>query len=504
MTKRRQFYHPPVDPRDERIKRLEEELWDVRDDIVRLMPDNISDLLSGYYSLETRSDYYRWRRETIDAIVGMTEPDPKASNPYEDRARCPLCKASGDVYGSGFKLPLGLERHLEGWGNVSQCPVTKAAFRNASFSRRDKFDKAEEAEREALELRKITERVLLIDPAENPVLFDERLWSRKPRNPEQLAAAEQWLRDLGFEIETDGNVVAYKFVYAPVSAAFYDDTAPEHLQYYGEMAVHFKGGGGPLLLSISEEVHSGLFRELQSGHKFVTAKSLANQTVVIRIAAISDLYFSSEAYDDFGPEHGTYEHVSLQLPDPRDWEIIESLESMGDVLNEKFDPAAVQRIERVLETTTDEEFRRLVNEGHINSEDVEKARAKESAAANRVFELARNVVYQLSTGQKRHISVYDDADVYGGFWEMVENFDDDDDDHIIVFQAEGYHRTAFINKNALDYISIPTHKYEAGELESNEEEIEFFGDDDRRPPKSKSEGRRKKDENVLAMSDHRK
>jgi hypothetical protein len=213
MTKRRQFYHPLADPRDERIKRLEEELWGVRDAIVRLMPNVISDLLSRTYSLETRSDYYRWQREVIDAIVEMAVSDSKASSRYEVRARCPLCRASGDIYGSGFKLPLGLERHLEGWGNVSQCPVTEAAFKNARYSNRQKFDKAEEAERDKAEQRKATERVLLINPTEKPVLFDERLSFRDPRSPEQLANAEQRLRDLGFAIETNGNIIAYKFVH---------------------------------------------------------------------------------------------------------------------------------------------------------------------------------------------------------------------------------------------------------------------------------------------------
>jgi transcriptional regulator with XRE-family HTH domain len=287
--------------------------------------------------------------------------------------------------------------------------------------------------------------------------------------------------------------------YAPIDAAFYDDTAPEDLQYYGEVAIHFKGVGEPLLLSISEEVHGDLFRELQEGHKFITAKSLANQTVVIRTAAISDLYFSSEAYDDFGPEHGTYKHIQLQLPDPRDWEIVEALDCDGDV--DEFDPAAVERIEKMLEITTDEEFKRLVDEGRIKAEDVEKARAKENAAVDRIFKLARDVVYQLSSGRKRHISVYDDEDVYNAFWEMVGNYDDGD--RIIVFQAEGYHRTAFINKNALDYVSIPTHKYEAGELEASAKEIEFFGDDGHEPSKGKSKGRRKKSENVVDIAAHR-
>jgi hypothetical protein len=159
------------------------------------------------------------------------------------------------------------------------------------------------------------------------------------------------------------------------------------------------------------------------------------------------------------------------------------------------------RVGLVVRKSTDEEFKRLVDEGHIKPEDVEVARAKENAAVDRIFKLARDVVYQLSTGRKRHISVYDDEDVYGAFWEMVGNYDDDDDDdRLIVFQAEGYHRTAFINKNALDYVSIPTHKHEAGELDASAEEIELFGDDDREPPKGKSKGRGKKNENVVEMS----
>jgi transcriptional regulator with XRE-family HTH domain len=293
--------------------------------------------------------------------------------------------------------------------------------------------------------------------------------------------------------------------YAPISAAFYDDTAQKHLQYYGEVAVHFQGGGEPLLLSISEEAHSNLFRDMQDGRKFVTVKSLANQMAVIRTTAISDLYFSSEAYDDFGPEHGTYEHISLQLPDPRDWAIIESLESMaaGDMLDDEFDPVAVKRIETMLETTTDEEFKQLVDGGRIKLEAVEKTRAKERAAVDRIFELANNVVYQLSIGQKRRISVYDDEDLYGAFWAVVES-DNDDDDRIVVFQAEGYDRTVFINMDAVDYVSIPIHKYEAGELESNAEVIELLGDNDLEVPKGKPKGRRKKVESVAETSGLRK
>jgi transcriptional regulator with XRE-family HTH domain len=39
----------------------------------------------------------------------------------------------------------------------------------------------------------------------------------------------------------------------PIEARFYDDSAGDHLNYYGEVAIHFCGRGPPLLLSISEQ-----------------------------------------------------------------------------------------------------------------------------------------------------------------------------------------------------------------------------------------------------------
>jgi len=110
----------------------------------------------------------------------------------------------------------------------------------------------------------------------------------------------------------------------PIEASLYDDSVSDDLSYYGEVAIHFCGGGEPLLLSISEDA----FTRLQGDAAFVTVKSLANQTMAVRTKAIADVYFSSEAYDDYGPEHGTYiNHIDLQIPDARDWEIIESLSS---------------------------------------------------------------------------------------------------------------------------------------------------------------------------------
>ena len=103
--------------------------------------------------------------------------------------------------------------------------------------------------------------------------------------------------------------------YPPIRASLYDDSVSADLSYYGEVAIHFRGGGEALLLSISEDAFARLHRDLQRDVAFVTVQSLANQTVVIRTKAVSDLYFSSEAYDDYGPEHDTYtNHIDVQIP----------------------------------------------------------------------------------------------------------------------------------------------------------------------------------------------
>jgi|SRR6516162_8538410 len=73
--------------------------------------------------------------------------------------------------------------------------------------------------------------------------------------------------------------------------------------------------------------------------------------MAIRTKAIADLYFSSEAYDTYGPEHDTYaDHVEVQIPDTRDWEIVEALEH--DIGLEDFDRADVQRVQQMIMITT--------------------------------------------------------------------------------------------------------------------------------------------------------
>lgn len=250
----------------------------------------------------------------------------------------------------------------------------------------------------------------------------------------------------------------------PITARFYDNSAGEDLNYYGEVAIHFCGGGAPLLLSISEGAFSRLHRDLQLNPMFVTVRSLANQTVVIRSKAIADLYFSSEAYDTYGPEHDTYtEHASLQMPDSRDWEIVEALEH--DIGLEDFDPADVRRVQGMI-MITDAQYAQLVADGMIKSEDLENERKKNQEETDRMFKLASTTTYQLSTGVRRDVYVDQEEDLYNAFYELIEFEGGEPADDMILLQAEGSHRIVFINKSALDYVSIPTHQYEAGSVEA--------------------------------------
>ncbi|PDT81357.1 helix-turn-helix transcriptional regulator [Sinorhizobium sp. BJ1] len=288
----------------------------------------------------------------------------------------------------------------------------------------------------------------------------------------QLAIPKGKLNKLADELKTTPEAILG--THPPIKAAFYDPDAPEQEQYYGEVAIHFSGGGEPILLSISEDAHGTLYADLQGDNQFLIVKSLSNQTVAIRSDAISDVYFSSEAYDYFGPKGETYRQDSpLHLPDSRDWEIIEAI-ATDTVDMEDFDGNHLQRIQEILSPTSDEEFRRLVNDGVVKAEEVQGEKAKERAKLERIFRLAKDVTYQLSMGQRRNVQAESDA-IYEAFWGLIE-WPDAYENEIIRIPAEGYHRTIFINPKAVDYISIPTHKWEDGSIQAHAELIDD-GDD---------------------------
>lgn len=275
----------------------------------------------------------------------------------------------------------------------------------------------------------------------------------------------------------------------PIRVSLYNSEAnPEH-NYYGEVAVHFRGGGDPILLSISDAACDKLHDELQQKSSYVTVEGLANQTVIIRRDAISDLYFSSEAYDYYGPDHcnedGSYNrdsyknHYSFQIADPLDWEIIKALDT--DVGLEDFDEADIARVEKAY-FTSDEEFTQAVAEGRLKPEELEDAKATEAKQRAQLFEAATMAIYQLSDGGvRRKWYCHDDSmDFYNSVWELIEYEAYGDDDMLpdmIRFAPEGGHRMFFINRLAFDYISLPSHILKRSWLDAREEEIDSLDPD---------------------------
>jgi hypothetical protein len=231
--------------RDDTIRRLEDELWHARNTIINLAPVQFHEILGGYdvvggarRTIETRQDLYQWRRDLRDAVIEAAEriEQPPRENSWmqEHRVACPLCRSRGSgAFGiDGWKVPGGLEMHLDGAGNAEHCSVTKTAYRLMLDQHREKFAAAELAEKQQLAERKKTEPVVLIDPDEAPeLLFEPRYSFEKYRTPEQLAVIEDRLCEIGFEIERNGNVVTYRLMHGDKWMVLADPRLDDRIQF---------------------------------------------------------------------------------------------------------------------------------------------------------------------------------------------------------------------------------------------------------------------------------
>ena len=81
-----------------------------------------------------------------------------------------------------------------------------------------------------------------------------------------------------------------------------DESVGDENKYYGEVAFHFENKDGSVLLPISNAECNRLHEFLQKDVFYITVESLDNRLLFIRRSALNDVFFSSEAYDDFGPE----------------------------------------------------------------------------------------------------------------------------------------------------------------------------------------------------------
>jgi hypothetical protein len=97
--------------------------------------------------------------------------------------------------------------------NAESCRIVEIAFKLLQDAHHETFVAAERAEREALAARMKTEPLLLIDPGREPELMAETPFrSDTPRAPESWTMVDERLREIGFAIETIGNVTTYKYM----------------------------------------------------------------------------------------------------------------------------------------------------------------------------------------------------------------------------------------------------------------------------------------------------
>jgi len=249
-----------------------------------------------------------------------------------------------------------------------------------------------------------------------------------------------------------------------------DKTIEDARRYFGEITIHFSTNSAPLLLSISEEARTGLYRQLGEGGDFILVESLANQTVLIRRAAVKDVYISSEAFDTFGPD--SYEGYIGVFPDEEFWQIVEELEAEtedDDLIEAGFEQSRIDDVRNTI-LLTEAQVDGLIAEGKVTAEDREQVLAKASEKTERFYDRATKVTWQMSTGQLRRENFVDGKDLYNALSGIEVGPDELDD--MICLPAEGYHRTIFINKHALDYLSVPTHKFNAGALKASEEKLD--------------------------------
>jgi transcriptional regulator with XRE-family HTH domain len=289
---------------------------------------------------------------------------------------------------------------------------------------------------------------------------------------------EEKLKKLAFALKATPEQLLGR--HPPIEAGFYNDGVGAELNYYGEVSIHFAGGGEPLVLSISDAAFSKLHHDLQTDSSYVWVKSLCNQTVLIRTKAIADLYLASDSSDTYGPEHDDEDsrryhknHFAKQIPDNRDWEIIEALEN-GDT--EGYAPEDVKRVQQMI-MITDEQYKELVADGRIKPEDLEAEKEKNWKETETCFSYANETRYQLSTGKCRKVWLYE-SELYSAFTDFAEDLDGEMTGDLIRIEYENQDQYIFLNKHAFDYVMMPTHKFEAGEIDEAAEVIDALGDDE--------------------------
>lgn len=242
-----------------------------------------------------------------------------------------------------------------------------------------------------------------------------------------------------------------------------DEEISDDRTYFGEVAFHFAKSGANLLLPITVAVRNKLLHQLVGNEKFLTVNSIDNRFVLVRRGALKDVNIHHDACDDFGPEEYQTKELYCQ-PDDDFWHIMEYADSPEHIedLYEK------EHIEKVLHDNyiTYERHIELCNEHNIPEIERDAKWAEVSEDMALIESRCTEVIWQFSEGTVRKESVQDEDDFYQAFYPAFE-FDLYDED--ISWHVEGWYKTIYIRLGALDYLHIPSHKFNLAEARALEE-----------------------------------
>ena len=244
-----------------------------------------------------------------------------------------------------------------------------------------------------------------------------------------------------------------------------DDMVREGLKNYGKVAIHFSGGGTPLLLSISKIGFDRLNQNLEGeDEEFFIVESQSNQSVIVRSKAVSDIHFYSEIHGISSLDASEYENrADYENVNFNDWAIIASI-AQGDADIDDFEPADVERVRRTI-SVSDHANKSLIGSGDIKNKDRESINKENHDRTKRILELATEISYQTSNGARRNALCLIAADVFNSFSSYVEADQEAPKDARIKIEIEDQGQSIFISRGAFDYISIPTHLYECGRVD---------------------------------------
>lgn len=232
--------------------------------------------------------------------------------------------------------------------------------------------------------------------------------------------------------------------------------ADEAFIFFGHVAFHFVGGSKPLVLPISWDTYHGTFRRLKTNRGFFLVTSLDNRTVLIRKNAIASVYFSSDETDTIGPDDTLYETLVGVYPDEAFWGLVESFRN-GDI-DDLCPPDKARELKELLSTSEDAFFSRDMFIG-LDPEPRKRLYEHAQAVSERFLQLASEMEWQVG-GIKQSEQLDEDTNLTSPL-RSFEGMDHEAADIYtpLAFTFEEQFRTVFINHAALDYVSVPTHKF---------------------------------------------